>query len=74
METITIRVDERVAQLFKAATEQEKRKMEALISLRLLETIQTKETLENVMRRISRNAQVRGLTPEILEDILNNDE
>lgn len=73
-ETITIRVDARAAQAFKAAPEAQRQKFEQLLSLRLFEASQTSESLETLMRRISQNAQHRGLTPEILHDILNDDE
>lgn len=73
-ETITIRVDARAAQVFKAAPESQRQKLEQLLSLRLLEASQTSEPLESLMRRISQSAQQRGLTPEILQDILNDDE
>lgn len=73
-EPITIMVDEQAAQAFRAASPEQQRKLEALISLRLLEAVQTSETLEQTMRRISRNAQERGLTPEILQDILDDHE
>ena len=73
-ETITIRVDARAAQVFKAAPEAEQQKLEELLSLRLLEASQTSESLESLMRHISQNAQQLGLTPEILQDILNDDE
>jgi hypothetical protein len=73
-ETITIRVDVRAAQAFNTASDEERRKLEALVSLRLLEAAQTTEPLEQLMRRISHNAQQRGLTPDILQDILNESE
>ena len=73
-ETITIRVDARAAQAFNTASDDQRRKLEAILSLRLLEAVQTSEPLEQFMRRISTNAQQRGLTPEILQDILNETE
>lgn len=73
-ETITIRVDARAAQIFKSAPEAERQKLEQLLSFRLLEASQTNEPLEVLMHRISQNAQRRGLTPEILQDILDDDE
>jgi len=73
-ETITLRVDARAAQAFNTASEAERRTLEALVSLRLLEVAQTTESLEHLMRRISDNAQQRGLTPDILQDILNETE
>ena len=74
METITLRVDSRAAHAFQMATDEERRKVEALVSLRLLEVVQSRTTLEAVMRRMSRQAQARGLTPEIVQDILNDPE
>lgn len=73
-ETITIHVDPRAAEAFNKASDEERQKLEALLSLRLLEVVQTTEPLEQLMRRISANAQQRGLTPEILQDILNDPE
>jgi hypothetical protein len=40
-ETITLRVDARAAQAFNTASEAERRTLEALVSLRLLEVAQT---------------------------------
>ena len=73
-ETITIRVDARAAQAFKSAPEAQRQKLEQLLSFRLLEASRTGEPLESLMRRISQNAQQHGLTPEILQDILDGDE
>lgn len=73
-ETITIRVDSRAAQAFKAAPEAQRQKLEQLLSFRLLEAAQMSESLEDLMRRISHNAQSRGLTPEMLQDMLSDDE
>ena len=45
--------------------------MNALLSLKLTEVARTTRPLEDIMSEISRNAQARGLTPEILESLLN---
>ncbi|MBE9190026.1 hypothetical protein IQ230_06555 [Gloeocapsopsis crepidinum LEGE 06123] len=71
--TITIRVNAEVARIFEEASEEECRKMEALLSLKLGNATRSKKTLEEVMSEISRNAQARGLTPEVLESILNDE-
>ncbi len=73
METklITVRVNMEAARIFEKAPEAEKRKIEALLSLKLTEATRKKRTLEEVMSDISQKAQERGLTPEILESILN---
>ncbi|MEY3868571.1 MAG: hypothetical protein ACRCT1_00185 [Microcoleaceae cyanobacterium] len=68
--TITIRVNAEVARIFEAASEEERRKLEALLSMKLSDVTRCKKPLEEVMSEISRNAQARGLTPEILDSIL----
>lgn len=68
--TITIRVNAEVAQIFEAASEEQRRKFEALLSLKLTDITRRKRPLEEVMSEISQNAQSRGLTPEILNSIL----
>ncbi len=72
-ETITIRVAPDAARVFNTVSPDQQRKLEALLSLRLLELARQEESLEEVMRDISRKAQARGLTPEILESILNEE-
>ena len=69
-ETITIRVDVRTAQAFNTASAKERRKLEALLSLRLLEFAQTTEPLEQLMRRISPQRPTTRITPDIYRDIL----
>jgi hypothetical protein len=75
METksITIRVSAEVARIFEAAPEEERRKLEVLLSLKLGDATRNKRPLEEVMSNISQNAQARGLTPEILDSILNEE-
>jgi hypothetical protein len=75
METkaITIRVNAEVARIFEAASEEQRRKLEALLSLKLGDATRTKRPLEEVMSKISRNAQARGLTPEILDSLLSEE-
>lgn len=70
---ITIRVDPEAASAYLAATEDDRRKLDLLLSLRLQDVTQPSESLESVMREIGRRAQERGLTPEFLESILNDD-
>ena len=73
IEPITINVSPEAAQAFKTALPEERRKLEALLSLRLLEATRTTDSLKNVMRDISHKAQQRSLTPEILQSILNEE-
>jgi len=73
METqaITIRVSPEAARVYNTATAEQQRKLEVLLSLKLTEIARAPRPLENVMDEISRKAQARGLTPEILESLLN---
>ncbi len=68
---ITIRVNAEVARIFETASEEQRRKLEALLSLKLSDATRNKRTLEEVMSEISQNAQARGLTPEILDSLLH---
>jgi hypothetical protein len=73
METkpITIRVNPEAAHIFETAPEEQRLKFEALLSLKLTQATHAKRSLEEVMDDISDKAQARGLTPEILDSILN---
>lgn len=71
---ISINVDAEAANAFTNASEQDRRKLEILLDLRLRELILGKvRPLREVMDEIGQQAQARGLTPEILESILNDD-
>ncbi len=71
-ETITIQVSSQVAKAFRSASETERRKMELLLNLRLLEVTRTRKPLEEVMRETSRSARERGITEEILNELLED--
>lgn len=66
---ITIRVSPDAADLYESASEQERLKLNVLLSLKLGEARRKKRPLEEIMSEMSRNAQSRGLTPEILDSI-----
>ncbi len=70
---ITIQVDPQAARAFTSVTPEMRRKLETLLSLRLLEATRNPESLAQVMSEISRNAQARGLTPDMLQDLLNDE-
>jgi hypothetical protein len=72
-EQITIQVDAEAARAFKSASAQDRRKLEALLSIRLTEVIKTRDSLKAIMGEISQKAQERGLTPEILRSILDEE-
>lgn len=70
---ITIHVAADAAELFETVPEEQQRKLEALLSLKLSEIAGRNRPLEQVMSEISRHAAARGLTPEALDSILNDD-
>jgi hypothetical protein len=70
-EEITIRVDPDAARAYRAVPEQERRKLDALLSLHLHDALRPENTLQKIMHEISPKAQVRDLTPEILDSILH---
>jgi len=68
---ISIRVTPEAARVYARASAQKRRKLNALLSAKLSEVGRARRPLEEIMSDISRKAQARGLTPEILESILN---
>ena len=73
METreITIRVTPEAATIYQSASEQERLKLDALLSLRLSEAAEPSRSLKEIMREASREAQERGLTEDMLKEILD---
>lgn len=69
--TITIPLDPETARVYDSASPEEKRKMEALLSLWLRE-LATGDyaSLQQVLDEVGRKAKARGLTPETLDFIL----
>jgi len=72
MQTISIQVSSEAAQAYRKASAEDRKKMELLLSLRLLEVSRIHKPLKQVISEISASAQERGLTPEILEDLLKD--
>lgn len=71
---ILIEVDEAAARAFAEASPEEQQKLQLLLNLRLQELTATPgRTLQEVMDDISRAAETRGLTPEILETLLREE-
>jgi hypothetical protein len=71
MVTVNVSLDNETAQIYKRASSADKKKMQLLLSLWLREFEKPSYTLEKLMDDISRKAKERGLTPEILEALLN---
>ena len=70
--TITIQVDTEAAKAFAEAAPEEQRKIQLLLSLRLQEITTTQgKSLQTVMDEIGARAETRGLTPEILQSLLD---
>ena len=70
-ETITIQVDPEAARAFNAAPLADQRKMGALLSLWLKDvTMAEPAALKQLMTDLSQKARDRGLTPEILDNLL----
>ena len=73
METITIPVEPEIKTAFEQATPETLQKLTTLLNL-LFKDKQKEQTLTEVMAEISDKAQARGLTPEILESILADED
>jgi len=73
METqeITIRVTPKAANIYQTASEQERLKLDDLLSLKLSETAQPSRSLEEIMREASKEARESGLTEDGLKEILD---
>ena len=67
---ITVSVDPDVADVYRSASDDERRKIDLLINLCLREATESRTSLRDNMMEISRDAQRRGLTPKNLESIL----
>jgi len=69
--SITIPLDPQTAQAYESAGPEEKRKMQALLSLWARELAAGEyPSLEQVLNEVGRKAKARGLTPEILDSLL----
>lgn len=69
--TLTIALDPQTARAYASAAPEEKRKMQALLSLWLRDLAAGDfPPLQEVLDEAGRKAKARGLTPEILESLL----
>ena len=71
--TVNIQLDAEAARIYQQASKEEKQKMQILLSLWLREFGKPSKSLRSLMNEISDKAQSRGLTPEILEALLNDE-
>lgn len=70
---ITIQVNAEVAEAYRSASEEERRKIDSLLNLKLRSATRSQVSLQTYMDEVSRRAKERGLTPEILESLLNDE-
>ena len=69
--TITIPIDPQTAQAYNSAAPEERRRIQALLSLWLRELAAGDyPSLQQVRDEVGRKAKARGLTPEMLDSLL----
>lgn len=73
MKKITIEVDSDIQEAFERASEAEKQEISSLITIFFRQSLASKNLVE-VMEEIGTRAESRGLTPEILANILADEE
>ena len=72
--TISIPVDEKTAQVYSAMSPEAQKKFQVLLNLQIQEILgEPNITLKELMDDIGTKAEERGLTPEILEELLRDD-
>jgi hypothetical protein len=72
MQTITFEVTPEIAEAYQFASLEERQQIQQIVSLLLKkETENDIDFLRKIMDEISDRATARGLTPEILESIIN---
>ena len=73
-EPVTLELDEAAARIFKEASPEMRRNLEALVSLHLLETAMSRQSLGELMDTVGKQAEERGLTEERLQELLREAE
>jgi hypothetical protein len=69
---ISIRVSNRAAEIYEQASEERRRKLDALLSMRLTEASRSGRSLEAIMSDIASEAKASGLTQERLDELLRD--
>jgi hypothetical protein len=71
--TISIPVDDTVADAFRAASVERQRQLQILLGLRLRElTIRPQRSLDEILDQVGRAADSKGLTAETLDSMLGD--
>ncbi len=68
---ITVPLDTEAARWYTQAPPEIREKVRLLLSLQARELMFSAPSLQEIMDEVARRAQERGLTPEILETLLN---
>lgn len=71
METIVIEVEPEIARVYKAFKPQSQQQFQALMSSILKRSLE--ESLEDIVADLRDEAEANGLTPEILEKLLEDE-
>ncbi|MEA5516678.1 hypothetical protein [Nodularia sp. UHCC 0506] len=71
METIAIQVDAEVAKAYQEAEPQKQQKIQTIVN-ELLKLIIQNKSLDDIIEEMQEQAKDRGLTQEILNEILHN--
>jgi hypothetical protein len=71
METIAIKVDAEIAKAYQEAAPQKQQKIQTIIN-DLLKLIIQDKSLDDIIKEMQEQAKDRGLTQEILDEILQN--
>lgn len=72
--TITLPLDAETARAYHTASPEDRKKIQLLLRLRLRELTELPtSSLVEIMDDVGAKAQARGLTPEILEDLLRDE-
>ena len=70
MKTIAIQIDEDIAQAFQSSQPEQQQQIQAWLNQWMRQALKISK-LQNTMDRLSDEAVANGLTPEILQEIIN---
>lgn len=71
--SIMIKVDTETAEAFERLSTEEREKIEFFLSIQMKNALKSEVSLLAVMDDISKEAEAKGLTPEILESLLEDE-
>jgi Tfp pilus assembly protein PilO len=73
METITIEVEPEIARAYQNSSSTERKKIQLTFNV-LFKQIMNTRSLEDIIQEMQTQAKANGLTQEILDEILNEDD